>query len=154
VGADVDNWRREIQVGKDGQYFGKEAAVENAHPANKPGAEKRRLNKRLESVGWALFLIMIGGIWLFPWLFPDKQVPEGTWLISAGAIMLGLNGARYLCGIKMSGTSIVLGLLAVALGVTDVLAVKVPFLPIVLVIIGVIIILKPLLHTSTREDEN
>ena len=124
--------------------------MENGQPANKPGAEKRRLNKRLESVGWALFLITIGGIWLFP----DEQVPEGTWLIGAGAIMLGLNGARYLCGIKMSGTSIVLGLLAVALGVIDVLGVKVPFLPIVLIIIGAIIILKPLLHTSTREDES
>jgi len=128
--------------------------VEKGQPANKPVAEKRRLNKRLESIGWALFLITIGGIWLFPSLFPDKPVPEGTWLIGAGAIMLGLNGARYLCGIKMSGTSIVLGLLAAALGVIDLLAVKVPYLPIVLIIIGAIIILKPLLHTSTREAES
>jgi len=35
---------------------------------------KEALNKRLESIGWALFLIMAGGIWLIP----GDRVPSGT----------------------------------------------------------------------------
>ena len=42
---------------------------------------------RIESVGWALFLIMIGCLWLVP----ASSVPEGTWLIGAGVIMVGVN---------------------------------------------------------------
>jgi len=60
---------------------------------------KMHLNKRLEAIAWGLFLIMIGGLWLLP----DETVPEGTWLLGVGVIMLGLNGVRNMYGIKMSG---------------------------------------------------
>jgi hypothetical protein len=39
--------------------------------------QKMHLNKRLETIAWGLFLIMIGGLWLFP----DKTVPDGAWLL-------------------------------------------------------------------------
>ena len=57
-----------------------------------PFWQKLALNARLEAIGWALFLIWIGGLWLMP----DERLPEETWLIGAGLIMLGLNGVRYL----------------------------------------------------------
>ena len=104
--------------------------------------QKGVLNKRLEAIGWGLFLIMIGGIWLVP----DEQVPQGTWLIGAGLIMLGLNGVRYLNGIKMSGFTIVLGILALAAALGGLFGVKLPLFAVLLILIGASIILKPLIE--------
>ncbi len=52
--------------------------------------EKTALNKRLESIGWGLFLIMLGGFALVP----NQVIPKGAWSIGVGLIMLGLNAAR------------------------------------------------------------
>ena len=41
------------------------------------------LNKRLETVSWA-FLIMIGGFLVVP----DGRLPEGSWLVGVGVILL------------------------------------------------------------------
>ena len=114
--------------------------VQNDQPASVQDEDKSALNKRLEAIGWASFLIMIGGIALVP----DKWVPEGTWLIGAGLIMLGLNGARHLNGIKMSGFTIFLGILALISGISDLLGVDLPLLPILLILVGASTILRPL----------
>ena len=100
------------------------------------------LNKRLEDFAWGLFLVMIGCIWLIP----DKQIPQGTWLIGAGVIMLGLNAARYFKGIKMSGFTITIGVLAIILGLGDFFGVNLPFFPIGLILIGASMLLKPFLE--------
>ena len=102
-------------------------------------SEKQALNKRLESISWALFLIMLGCLGFIP----PTQVTPGIWSIGVGVIMLGLNAARYANGIKMSGFTVVLGLLAVITGVAEVFGVDLPVFPILLVIIGANIILKP-----------
>ena len=94
--------------------------------------QKRALNKRLESVSWALFLILIGCLWLVP----EEQVPKNAWLFGVGIIMLGLNAARFLNGIRMSSFSVILGILAIALGLSDVLGVELPIFPILLVLVG------------------
>jgi hypothetical protein len=98
--------------------------------------EKLTLNHRLERISWGLFLIMIGGLWLVP----NDWVPEGTWLIGAGLIMLGLNAARYLNGIAMSSFTIILGSLALAGGLAHLFGVALPLLPILLILIGAVII--------------
>ncbi len=95
------------------------------------------LNKRLESIAWGLFLIMLGGIWLVP----DSRVPEGTWLVGAGLIMLGLNAARFANRVKMSSTSIGLGVLAIILGTGDFLGVDLPVFPILLIALGASLLL-------------
>jgi hypothetical protein len=99
-----------------------------------------RLNKRLEDIGWGLFLIMVGALWLMP----GAQLPQGIWLIGAAAIMLGLNAVRYLNGITMSGFTIALGVLALAAGLGSLMGVKVPIFAVLIILIGASIILKPL----------
>lgn len=106
--------------------------------------EKQALNKRLESVGWALFLIMIGGLALIP----DESIPEGMWLIGAGLIMIGLNLARFLNGIKMSGLTFILGLLALGSGLGDYLGLDLPVFAIMLILIGVGMIIRPLVERN------
>jgi hypothetical protein len=106
--------------------------------------EKQALNKRYETIGWGLFLIMIGGLWLVP----DERIPEGTWLIGAGVIMLGLNLARLLSGIKMSGGTIVLGLIALGSGLADVFGADLPVFAILLIVVGLGILLKPVMEKA------
>jgi hypothetical protein len=109
-------------------------------------AQKTALNKRLEDTGWALFLIMVGILWLIP----GERIPDDTWLIGAGLIMLGINGVRYIKGINMSGFTLVLGALALVAGLCGLAGVKLPLFAILFILIGAIIILKPLLEKKRR----
>jgi hypothetical protein len=101
-------------------------------------ARKQELNKRLESVGWGLFLIMLGGFALV------KNVPEGTWLIGAGLIMLGLNAVRLLAGIRASWFTVILGFIALASGVSSVYGVDIPVGPLLIILIGSAIVVRAL----------
>jgi len=116
-------------------------AAKDDKPKNNVDAQKRALDKRLEALGWGLFLLMIGCLWLVP----EGTVPEGTWLIGTGVIILGLMGVRYIYGIKIDGFWLVLGIVALAFGISDVFGLNIPVFPILLIIIGASIILKPLL---------
>ncbi|HEX8968886.1 MAG TPA: hypothetical protein VF937_13450, partial [Chloroflexota bacterium] len=78
------------------------------------------LDHQFERISWALFLIMIGGLALVP------GVPGGTWLIGTGLIMLGLNAARYMNGIRMSNFTIVVGILALGVGVAEFIGTSLP----------------------------
>jgi len=104
--------------------------------------EKEQLNKRLENIGWGLFLIMLGGIWLVP----DRFLPEGTWLIGAGLILIGLNIVRHLNQIKMSSFSLILGGAALLIGMSDFFRVDLPFFPILLIIFGAKLLIQPLIE--------
>jgi hypothetical protein len=99
-------------------------------------SRQRDLNKRLETVGWGLFLIMLGGFALV------KDVPEGTWLIGAGLIMLGLNAVRLLLGIRASWFTLILGTIALLAGLSSVLGVDIPVGPLLIILIGLAIIVR------------
>jgi hypothetical protein len=101
--------------------------------------EKAAQNKRLESIAWGCFLIMLGGFMFVP----DERVPEGLWSIGVGAIMLGLNAARYSNKIRMSGFTTVLGIIAVLGGVVQLLGVKNLEGAFLLIILGTYLLLKP-----------
>jgi len=102
--------------------------------------EKAALNKKLETVAWGLFLIMLGGFAFVP----KETVPKGAWSIGFGAIMLGLNLARYLNKVKMSGFTTVLGVIALVGGIVQLLGFHQLEDAILLIILGVYIIFKPL----------
>jgi cytosine/uracil/thiamine/allantoin permease len=99
---------------------------------------KHELNRRLESISWGLFLIMLGGFALL------KSVPEGTWLVGAGVIMLGLNGLRLLFGIRIGWTTVILGTVALLSGLGSVYGVSIPVGPLLVILIGLAIILRAL----------
>ena len=104
--------------------------------------DKYALNKRIEAVGWGLFLIMIGGIALIP----DNQVPNGLWLIGVGLIMIGVNGVRYLNQIKMSSFSLVLGIVALIIGLQEIDGIDLPMFPILLILVGASILFRMLVE--------
>lgn len=103
------------------------------------------LERRLEDVGWGALLLAVGTIWLLP----EKHVPHGSWLIAAGLIMLGLNAARFFSGLRTSGFSLVVGILALIAGLGEFFGIGVPLLPIALIVIGAYFLLKPLRHRDS-----
>jgi hypothetical protein len=99
-------------------------------------ARKQDLNHRLETVSWGLFLIMLGGFALV------KGVPEGTWLIGAGLIMLGLNAVRLMAGIRASWFTLILGTIALLSGLGDVYGIDIPVGPVLIILIGLAIVVR------------
>jgi hypothetical protein len=98
----------------------------------------RVLNIRLEEIGWALFLIMIGSLWLLP----EGRIPSHAWLIGAGLIMLGVNFARYFSGIKMSGFSVFLGVVALVAGAGGIFNLALPIFPALFIILGASLLMR------------
>ena len=99
---------------------------------------RRELDQRLQTISWGLFLIMLGGFALL------KSVPEGTWLVGAGVIMLGLNAVRLLLGIRIGWFTVILGTLALLSGLGSVYGVSIPVGPLLVILIGLAIILRAL----------
>lgn len=108
-------------------------------PAPVIDPEKAALNKRLETAFWGLFLIMLGG----QWLLRDVNVPNGTWDVGVGLILLGLNAARYFNGLKMSGFTTFLGILALVGGLAQMIFKFDLGGALLLIILGSYLILKP-----------
>ena len=109
-------------------------AISQTHTPATPGAAKR-----LDEIGWGLFLIMLGTIWLIP------SVPQGTWLVGTGLLLLGLNAVRHLRGVRSSGFTWVIGALALAAGLGQIVGVTLPLFAILLVVVGAGMLLKPLI---------
>ncbi len=107
--------------------------------------ESAVLNKRLEDAGWGLFLAMIGILWLVP----DAIVPQGTWMVGAGLILVAVNIIRYAKDIPISGFSTWLGIFAIGAGLVSIAGVHVPLFPLFLVAIGLVILVKALMPPST-----
>lgn len=114
-------------------------APAEAKPAAVRNPEKVALNKRLETIAWGFFLVMIGGFALVP----DEVLPKGLWSIGVGVIMLGLNAARYFNQIRMSGFTTFLGILAVLGGITEMIGWTSLEWGLLLIILGAYLIIKP-----------
>ncbi len=71
-------------------------------------------------------------------------MPPGTWLIGAGLIMLGLNAARLLLGIRASGFTVILGAIALLSGIGSVYGIDIPVGPLLIILIGLAIIVRAL----------
>ena len=100
---------------------------------------KRTLDKQLDTIGWGLFFIMIGVLWLLP----EGTVPEDTWLIGMGAIIFGVNGIRYLYGIRIQGFWTVIGIISLIFGISGVFSLELPIFQVLFIVFGISIILKP-----------
>jgi len=117
---------------------GKET-TQAAQPEIVQDPEKAALNKRLETIGWGCFLVMLGGFMFVP----HETVANGFWSIGVGVIMLGLNVARYFYNIKLSGFTTFLGVISLFSGVMQLLGMRTLEGAIMLIILGAYLIIKP-----------
>jgi hypothetical protein len=118
---------------------GEQTTAEAKQPEIVQNPEKVALNKRLETMGWGCFLIMLGGFTFVP----HTVVARGFWSIGVGVIMLGLNVARYFYKIKMSGFTTFLGILSLLGGIAELLGMASLQGAFLLIILGAYLILKP-----------
>ena len=101
--------------------------------------DKAAMNKRLESIAWGCFLILLGGFMFVP----QEIIRGGWWSIGVGVIMLGLNTARYFNGLRMSGFTTFLGILSVIGGVLDLVGVPGVNGAVLIIVLGGYLLLKP-----------
>ena len=64
--------------------------------------KKAQLDK-INGIGFAVFLVFLGVLWLLP----KDALPDTTWLIGLGIIIIGGNIARRLNGIRLCHCSFV-----------------------------------------------
>ena len=115
------------------------ASKEEAKEIPNVDSDKAALNKRMETVAWGAFLIMLGGF-----MFVPKEIIEGGWWsIGVGLIFLGLNAARYFNGLRMSGFTTFLGIISVVGGIFDLVSTKDIDGAVFLIVLGGYLILKP-----------
>lgn len=121
--------------------FRREEAQEEAKAEINVDPEKAALNKRLEGLAWGCFLILLGGFMFVP----EEIIKGGWWSIGVGLIMLGLNAARYFNGLRMSGFTTFLGIIAVIGGILDLVLVGVEGVDfaVLLIVLGAYLLLKP-----------
>lgn len=102
----------------------------------------RSLNRNLETYAWAAFFVWWGITELF------KFMPAGTGAVGFGLILISLNVARSLNGIRTSGFTITLGILALVLGGLELagfflnLPFQLPVFAILLIVLGVIVLAR------------
>jgi hypothetical protein len=98
------------------------------------------MDRRLNDIGWGLLLMLTGGIWFFP----SAAVPPGTWLFGVAVILLGVNVARYVKHVAVSGFSVALGIAAFVAAVSQMWRTDPPLVAIFLLVIGASLVAKPL----------
>jgi hypothetical protein len=101
--------------------------------------ERATLNKRLETVAWGAFLIMLGGFMFVP----EEIIRGGWWSIGVGLIFLGLNAARYFSGLRMSGFTTFLGIVSVIGGVLDLVGLEGVNGAVLIIVLGAYLLFKP-----------
>ena len=98
------------------------------------------LEKRLAGLFWGLMFILAGVIWLFP----DERIPDGTWLIGIGVILLSLNAVRLVYGIPVRVLPSILGVLALGAGLAEYVGIDLPLVALTIIAIGASIVLEVL----------
>jgi hypothetical protein len=99
--------------------------------------KQKALLNRINGIGLAAFLVMIGILWLIP----KGTFPETSWLIGLGIIMIGGNVARYLNGIRLCHCTGVLGVILLLAGVCGLFGVKFPIFPVLAILAGIGIVI-------------
>ena len=80
---------------------------------------------------------------------PEERLPEGAWLLGTGVLLLALNVARYFNGLRIGGFTTVLGVLALAGGLSDFFGADIPLVALAVLVLGVGILVKPFLRASS-----
>lgn len=110
----------------------------SAHVETRPERARRDdLTRRLDDIGWGLFLLVTGAFWIF-----GEHLPDGTWLTSVGVLLLALNAVRHRMGIHLSVVTLILGALALAGGLAELTHVRLPLLELSFVSVGIYLVIK------------
>ena len=96
-------------------------------------AERRALADKLDTAGWGLFFIWIGIAFL-------ANVGIGTGLLGVGIIILAEQLTRKLFKLRLEGFWVVAGLAFAVGGMWELFDVKLPLVPILLIVAGIVLL--------------
>ncbi|PIP14044.1 MAG: hypothetical protein COX48_02550, partial [bacterium (Candidatus Stahlbacteria) CG23_combo_of_CG06-09_8_20_14_all_34_7] len=103
----------------------------------------------INGIGWAIFLIITGVLWLLP----NRMVPDGSWFIVTGAILLAVNLLKNIIGIR-STSGYFWGTLLTLFGLMQLIDTKFQFLPIFFISIGALMIISGLLEIRFKSTHS
>lgn len=112
--------------------------------ATKTSHKKKRITHRLDSAGWALFLMWVGVSLLM-------DLSWGVGLVGVFAIMFLGQAARRSLGLKLQWFWVVVGLLFLLGGVWELTHLDVDLMPIVLILAGGALMMS-LFRRGSRSD--
>jgi len=112
-------------------------------------SEKRKLSHTINGIGWAIFLIITGVLWLLP----NRMVPDGSWFIVTGVILLAVNLLKNIIGIR-STSGYFWGTLLTLFGLMQLIDTKFQFLPIFFISIGALMIISGLLEIRFKSTHS
>ncbi len=92
--------------------------------------------ERLDSIGFAAFLIMMGLLWMQP----EGRYPEDTWLLGFALIVLTNNLLRALNGIKANWFFLFLAAIALAVWGGKFYGMELSFFPVLFILVGISIL--------------
>ena len=98
--------------------------------------KNKSLKEQLDSLGFAVFFIMVGVLWLLP----AGRLPEDSWLIGFALIVFIISIIKYFNNIKVDWFFIVMAFVALAFGLDQYIGIQLSFFPIVFILIGVSIL--------------
>jgi hypothetical protein len=102
------------------------------------GDPRTTLERRVDGIGWGLFLVALGMIWLAP-----EDFPEGAVMIAVGGTLAGITVLRWILGAPASGFLGIVGLVLMTIGLRDA-GMSVPLVPLVLLAVGAGVVLSSL----------
>lgn len=110
--------------------------------------EKSTNKKVLDAIAWGIFVVLLGAGWVASSYY---QMDTGIYVaLGVGFILIALNVARRTMGITVSKFSLFIGLLALALSGAGLLGFALPFVPTVVVLVGLFIVAEALQKSMTK----
>ncbi len=105
---------------------------------------QKNLESRIDAIGWGTFFVMSGAMLLVPGL------PDGSWVIGIGAILLSFSALRHALGLPVSTFGVICGVVALAAGVGEIAGLAVPWFALLLVVCGLAILIGELAPRPQR----
>ncbi len=112
--------------------------------------ENNSKNKVFDAIAWGTFIVLLGAGWITSSIY---QIDTGVYIaLGAGLILLSLNAARYAAKINVSKFSLFIGLLVLALSASGMLGYALPFIPTLIVLIGLFIVAQATQKTLNKNQ--
>ncbi len=93
--------------------------------------------RQIDSAAWAVFFIWVGLVMLV-------GMPWAWFLVGVGVLITGAQLVRRQRGLKIEMFAVIVGLIMLAAGVWDLLALPLPLMPIILIVLGGYLLWKTL----------